>query len=389
MWSSRPYTFDRVVRIAFSLALCVGMLWLVKVLRHVLLPFCVAALVAYMLEPWVRYNLKRFHLRSRRVAVLITCFEGALAIVIMCLIFVPLIENECAQLSTILDAGTAKGSIGHFPQTIHRFISEHLDLDKIAAKLESVNTMSALRSMWNTLTSGLSEILSLLGWVIAVVYVFFISLDFNNYRSDFYTYMPRRWLPAAQSVAHDVSWTMNRYFRNQALISLITGLCYVAGFSIVGIPMAVAIGLMNCILFMVPYLVYVSAVPVTVMCIFHAMDTGIDFWTIWLECVAVYVVVEVFSDLVLTPRIMGKAMGLNPAIILLALSVWGTLLGVLGMVIALPATTIIIKWLKIWLVSIDRSQASTAVVTSQNGAEPSPSSSTPQSGSSPQSTAPR
>ena len=47
-------------------------------------------------------------------------------------------------------------------------------------------------------------------------------------------------------------------------------------------------------------------------------------------------------------------MGLNPAVILLALSVWGTLLGILGMVIALPATTIIIKWLKIWLVSIDR-----------------------------------
>ncbi len=49
-------------------------------------------------------------------------------------------------------------------------------------------------------------------------------------------------------------------------------------------------------------------------------------------------------------------MGLNPAVILLALSVWGTLLGILGMVIALPATTIIIKWLKIWLVSIDREQ---------------------------------
>ena len=53
---------------------------------------------------------------------------------------------------------------------------------------------------------------------------------------------------------------------------------------------------------------------------------------------------------------MGNALGLNPAVILLALSVWGTLLGILGMVIALPATTIIIKWLKIWLVSIDREQ---------------------------------
>ncbi len=379
MWSSRPYTFDRVVRIVFSLALCVAAIWLVVVLRHVLLPFCVAALIAYIIEPWVRYNQTTLRLKSRKVAVLVTCVESLLAVGIMCVIFVPLIEKECAQMSAMLSSRVSTGTIGHFPETIHRLIRDHLDLDKIALKLESINTMSALRGMWDTLTSGLNEILALLGWVIAVVYVFFISLDLTKYRADFYKYTPRRWLPAAQSIAHDVSWTMNRYFRNQALISLITGLCYVIGFSIVGIPMAVAIGLMNCVLFMVPYLVYISVVPVTVMCIFHSMATGIDFWTIWLECMAVYATVEVFSDLYLTPRIMGKAMGLNPAVILLALSVWGTLLGVLGMVIALPATTIIIKWLKIWLVSIDRSQQG---VTSQNASEPSPSSSPPQSGSS-------
>lgn len=370
MWSSRPYTFDRVVRIVFSLAVLAGLIWLVAVLRHVLLPFAVAALVAYMMEPWVCYNRRKMHLKSRCVAVLITCGEIIVVFAIMCLIFIPLVENECAQLSDMLDRYARNGhpGIGHFPETIHRFVRTRLDIDTIASKLDNVNTMSALRGMWDALSSGLNEILALLGWVIAIVYVFFISLDLNKYRSDFYRYMPRRWLPAAKSVAHDVSWTMNRYFRNQALISLITGLCYVVGFSIVGIPMAVAIGLVNCVLFMVPYLVYVSVVPVTVMCIFHAIDTGVDFWTIWLECVAVYAAVEAFSDLFLTPRIMGKAMGLNPAVILLALSVWGTLLGVLGMVIALPATTIMIKWLKMWLVSIDRARQPGAV-TSQSGAE--------------------
>ncbi len=368
MWSSRPYTFDRVVRIVFSLAVLAGLIWLMDVLRHVLLPFAVAALIAYMMEPWVRYNQRKMHLKSRCVAVLITCGEIIVVFAIMCLIFIPLVENECAQLSDMLGKYARNGhpGIGHFPETIHRFVSTRLDIDTIASKLDNVNTMSALRGMWDALSSGLNEILALLGWVIAIVYVFFISLDLNKYRSDFYRYMPRRWLPAAKSVAHDVSWTMNRYFRNQALISLITGLCYVVGFSIVGIPMAVAIGLINCVLFMVPYLVYVSVVPVTVMCIFHAIDTGVDFWTIWLECVAVYAAVEAFSDLFLTPRIMGKAMGLNPAVILLALSVWGTLLGVLGMVIALPATTIMIKWLKMWLVSIDRAQQSEAV-TSRSG----------------------
>ena len=86
------------------------------------------------------------------------------------------------------------------------------------------------------------------------------------------------------------------------------------------------------------------------------MATGADFWVIWLECIAVYVFVEAFSDLFLTPKIMGKALGLDPAIILLSLSIWGTLLGLLGMVIALPVTTILMKWGKIWLTGWRNSQ---------------------------------
>ena len=58
MWSSRPYTFDRVVRIVFTLAVLAGLIFLAAVLRHVLLPFVVAALIAYMIEPWVRCNKK-------------------------------------------------------------------------------------------------------------------------------------------------------------------------------------------------------------------------------------------------------------------------------------------------------------------------------------------
>ena len=127
--------------------------WLVAVLRHVLLPFCVAALVAYIIEPWVRYNQRILRLKSRKVAVFVTCAEGLLAVGIMCVIFLPLIEKECAQLSAMISSRASTGTIGHFPETIHRLIREHLDLDKIALKLESINTMSALRGMWDTLSS--------------------------------------------------------------------------------------------------------------------------------------------------------------------------------------------------------------------------------------------
>lgn len=58
-------------------------------------------------------------------------------------------------------------------------------------------------------------------------------------------------------------------------------------------------------------------------------------------CIIVFVVVQIIQDMILVPRIMGHVMGLNPAIILLSLSIWGTLLGLIGMIIALPLTTLL------------------------------------------------
>ena len=81
------------------------------------------------------------------------------------------------------------------------------------------------------------------------------------------------------------------------------------------------------------------------------MDTtGGSFWLIFWEAMAVYVVVQCIQDLLLTPKIMGKAMGLNPAVILLSLSIWGSLLGFMGFIIALPLTTLILSYYNLYII---------------------------------------
>ena len=75
-----------------------------------------------------------------------------------------------------------------------------------------------------------------------------------------------------------------------------------------------------------------------------AADTGQNFWWVFGMAVAVFAIVQIISDMVVTPKIMGKAMRLNPAILLLSLSVWGALLGFIGLIIALPLTTILIAY---------------------------------------------
>ena len=108
--------------------------------------------------------------------------------------------------------------------------------------------------------------------------------------------------------------------------------------------MAVAFGMFIGMLNMVPYLQLISLPIAALLCIVGYVDTGVDFWLIFWETMAVYIVVQAIQDLILTPKIMGKAMGLNPAIILLSLSIWGSLLGIMGMIIALPLTTLVLSY---------------------------------------------
>lgn len=354
MWSQRPYTFDRVVRIFFTAVVVCVALYFMYVLRRVLLPFCVGCLIAYMIEPCVKWNQRVLHIKSNTWAVLLTTFEALLFFGAFCAVVVPLVGSEFSNMALLLDKYVRNRHplFMELPTALHEFIHSHLDVNKLIAEVERVNVTELADSLWRGITSGLDRILGILGWLIVVIYVIFILLDFDKYMNTARKLIPRKFMPTVSAIGQDVSYTMKRYFRNQALISFIVGILYIVGFSIVGIPMAVVIGLLCMVLFMVPYMVYITVIPVIAMCVFKSMETGVDFWVVLLECAAVYITVETFSDLFLTPKIMGKALGLNPAIILLALSVWGTLLGILGMLIALPATTIIFKWTDLWLTNL-------------------------------------
>ena len=108
--------------------------------------------------------------------------------------------------------------------------------------------------------------------------------------------------------------------------------------------MAIGLGMFIGLLNMVPYLQLIGFIPAILLAIVKAADTGQSFWFIMLMVVIVFAVVQVIQDTFLTPKIMGKVMGLNAAIILLSLSIWGSLLGMLGMIIALPMTTLILTY---------------------------------------------
>ena len=123
---------------------------------------------------------------------------------------------------------------------------------------------------------------------------------------------------------------------------------------IIDFPMAIGLGLFIGALNMVPYLQIIGFLPTILLAILKAADTGQNFWIIIASALAVFAVVQIIQDTIIVPKIMGKITGLNPAIILLSLSVWGSLMGVLGMIIALPLTTLMLSYYQRFIINREK-----------------------------------
>lgn len=348
----RPFTFDRVVRILIGVAAIVAAVWLVNILKSVLLPFLIAWLIAYMLEPFVQYNKHLLGVRNRWLPVFMTLFEVCLIGCTLGIFLVPSIMHEMHQVADFVaryaNAGT---DIPFIPPVVHQFLQQNIDFELIAREMTREDISSVVDFIGEFIISGFNIVMGVVSWFITILYLVFIMLDYERLLTGMRRMVPPKYRARTFRIGNDIKDSMNHYFRGQALVAFIVGVLFCIGFAIVGLPMAVVLGLFIGILNMVPYLQLISLIPTTLLCLVSSVDNGVQFWPLWWSCMGVYIVVQCIQDLFLTPKIMGKAMGLNPAVILLSLSVWGTLFGFVGLIIALPLTTLLLAYYNIYIIS--------------------------------------
>ena len=358
MSSSRPYTFDRVVRILASVLLLAGGIWFVNSLRNVLLPFCVACLIAYLLEPAVEFLQRILHLKGRVIPTLLTLAGVSALIILAGHIFVPSIIKEMHQLENILRASSGSDvPVPFVPDNIIEPIrrwAASLDLSDL---LGNARIQSLLNKGTSFVAATVEFLLHTLEWLLTFVYVIFILIDYPSLMAGFRRMVPMKYRPTVYRIEDDLKDNMNRYSRGQILIAGCAAVFYCIGFSIVGIPLAIVLGITVGILYIIPYFQYVTLIPVTIVCLIDSMSGNVRFWPELGQCLIVYAVSQCICDYILTPKIMGKTMGLNPAIILLALSVWGSLLGLIGMIIALPMTTLLLAYYKEYVIGVRTASA--------------------------------
>ncbi len=346
---NKRYDFDRVTRLILT-AVCIALAILViNYLRNVLLPFLIGGLLAYMLNPLVEFIRKTLHLKGRAVASVLAIIIAVGAIITALWFLIPYLVNEVSNMTTML-THYAKTSfqVPHIPAAVHDFIRENIDLSqwqKLLTKEQWVNVINNLLSgTWSVIGGTFSIILSIFTILLVLLYMFFILLDYDKITHGFKAAIPPKYRRIGFKIIRDVEQTMSRYFRGQALVSLFVGIIFAIEFSIIGLPMAVAFGLFIGLLNMVPYLQLVSLPIAAFLCLVLSVDTGQPFWPLFGWTFAAYCICQLIQDLVLIPMIMKQQMGLKPAIVFLALSVWGYLLGLVGLIIALPMTTLIISY---------------------------------------------
>lgn len=344
-FGQKVYTFDRVIRMTLGAITFGAIIALIYILRNVLLPFGVAVVIAYLLEPIVQFIRQRLKLKGRGVAVFLTLAGATLALCLLAWLLVPSIVEEMHQVGKLISVYlSSEQNVPFIHNDVHLFIKENLSLDKIGALLTNIDISNATGHVMSLVNSSIGLIISICNWLLTFLYIIFIMLDYERLNRGLRAMVPQSMRHVAFTIGRDVKDSMNRYFRGQALIACCVGILFSIGFLIIDLPLAIVLGIIIGILNLVPYLQAISIPFTGLLCLVYSMESSVNFWEISLEAVAVYIIVQTIQDLVLTPHIMGKAMNLNPAIILLSLSIWGTLLGLLGMIIALPMTTLLLSY---------------------------------------------
>ena len=347
--NDRSFTFDRVVQLALFAGLAWGLVLLLDYLSDVLLPFFAGLVVAYFLDPVT--NRVQHVIKQRVLAALFTLVSITLAVSLVVWFMVPMVGNELADMGRTVskmasNTELAQAAKEHLPENVWEEVNEILKRDDVkryltsdgAVQMAKDTAKKLLPGVWGVLSGAANVLTFITGLLVIMLYVVFLLIDYHNMAARWRDYLPPSMRDDVSRFVEEFIQATNRYFRSQALVACCVAVLFAIGFSIIGLPLAILMGIFIGLLNMVPYLQIVGTIPCLLLAGLKALEQGDNFLGALGLVLLVFGVVQLIQETVLVSRFQGEAMGLSPAIILLSISVWGKLLGFLGLILALPLT---------------------------------------------------
>ena len=338
---------DKVPRWVLWLGVSLAMGWLLYTLRGVLAPVFFAFLIAYMLDPLVDRVEESRLLRGKPIAravgiaVLLVGVFALAAVAI--LVIVPMVYEEIASFLKRLPGLVARSRAEwepflagyglEIPTSVGQAFEEfHLDIQSVLTKSYTPAT-AVLKWLLGGTVSAVGAIVAAL---IVPVFAFYLLYDFDVLVAKAAELIPPRHRPTAHGFFREVDAVLGQFFRGQFTVMAILAVLYSVGYGVIGVPLALPIGIMAGFLSFIPYLGSTLALATALLM------TALDWqgWTQILWVLGVHAVIQGLESFVITPKIMGDTVGISAIAVLFALLVGAELLGFTGVLLAVPAAAV-------------------------------------------------
>ncbi len=312
---------------------------LVYLLAPVLTPFIIAAVLSYIGDPLVDWlELKKF---PRTLAVTTVFVSLTLVAVLSLLLFIPLVEKQI-----IILINKVPEYAEWIQKTLLPVINEKLGDTKVNLDLSALQ--ESLKSNWQSAggivaqvvasitRSGVALFTGVANLVLVFIVLFYLLRDWDKLIEHIRQLLPRNKEKLISSLAKQSDEVLGAFFRGQLLVVLALTIVYSVGLSIVGLDLAILIGLLAGIVSFVPYLGFIiGIVAATIAALMQFGDASYVFYVF-----IVFGIGQALEGMVLTPVLVGDKIGLHPVAVIFAVLAGGQLFGFFGILCALPVAAV-------------------------------------------------
>jgi predicted PurR-regulated permease PerM len=319
-----------------------GLLW---ILRPVLTPFAIAAMLAYLGDP-LADRLERLRC-NRTLATSIVFLAMVLVLIGAIVLLVPLIQRQVVRLIAAMPAYGEWVRTGLFPwleRNLH-LPSNFFDIGSILANIRAhIGTVGNLAAV--VLGYATRSSLTIIGWITSLVLIpvvtFYLLRDWDVMVAKIDQLLPRTYQPTIARLARESDAVLGAFVRGQLLVMIALGVFYGVALWAVGLDVGPLIGMIAGLVSFVPYLGFITG-------LFASLIAALVQYHDWQHLAMVLVVFgigQVLEGYVLVPKLVGGKIGLHPVAVIFAILAFGQLFGFLGVLLALPMASVLMVLLR-------------------------------------------
>jgi len=323
----------------FWIALWVLLLWVMIQVKEVTSLLALSYVLVLLLDPFVTRLEKRGIPRGITLgAIFVFLFLAFLALIAFA---VPALLTEYSSLVDSFPiyvrsfAEKLQDLLSQWPTLQAKLNPDALwdDVQHYSSMIELEHVKRVVGTLGDTLLSGYSVTLTILNLTLLPFFVYYIGCDLRQIHRFCGRLLSPRMREEASETGQEILAHMYVFFRGQFTVACILMLFYTFGLLLIGLPSAFIIGILSGALSVIPYLGVTTGIAISLLI---TMVTSPGWWPV-IKVVIVFMTVQTIEGTILTPRIIGEKLGIHPLGVMLALIVGGKLLGLLGLIIAIPA----------------------------------------------------